>query len=269
MKMEQEEQYLKELLQLWSSLSDAQRAAFRALTGEVDIATNLMEAGVSALSSQFQSLANSATKLSSDMYDVLQDADKVPINGELVPLEDTILQMEHAIDELVSEIAKLSDQNSGEKIDKTQIMVSLGLTESLKAVDHLGQLKTGLEDRHARFLEAVTISLKDSRGVAEDITKLTTTIQFQDRTSQRLQHIKDSLEVIGEMLQKIDSETTNVTSGIKERITKEELLSQLIAGFNLAEVKERFIRAALRGETIDDEISKAEHLESSDDIDLF
>ena len=342
-----------ELLQRWSSLSEAQRRAFRALTNEIDVAANLIEVSTHNLSDQFQSLATGAAKQTNHLKELLGEANQLKFDDRVITLDDTVHMLDETLNDMVSKIVQVSrhgvsmayelddligyvesvssciDEISGitkqttylalnakieaskageagrgfsivadevkelsnsitrisDKISEQMESVSdsvkkgretlreittVDMSDNILAKEHIDGLMRAIVSQNQRFNDALAESAEMSKLVSSDVASMVTGMQFQDRTQQRLDHIKESLEVFCDMLQKIEGETLPHTAKAKVQLNAEEILNEMVDSFHLAEVKERFIKAALRGETLEEPVSaEVDHAEASDDIDLF
>jgi len=78
-----------------------------------------------------------------------------------------------------------------------------------------------------------------------------TGIQFQDRTKQRLEHVVDTLHVIGQALEDIKSHTTAAVPGIGDGFVPDAgWVKQLLSRYTMSDMRERFVAQILDGNSV-------------------
>ncbi|WP_029008607.1 methyl-accepting chemotaxis protein [Azospirillum halopraeferens] len=99
-----------ELLATWMGFADVQRRTLEAVQGELVRASDLVETSTLDLSARFRELAEKALDQSQRVEQIVATAGTVDIDGDRVPLDDVVVQMQHSIAEMISNIVNLSKQ---------------------------------------------------------------------------------------------------------------------------------------------------------------
>ncbi len=140
--------------------------------------------------------------------------------------------------------------------------------------DNLAALMQTLTERNAEMSRELSSSGGISQKVTEDVGRLITSIQFQDRTSQRLQNIKATLGTLGDAGAALSDETK--TAGQSVGIVAEadeEWLRQIVGDRTLGEMRRRFVMSMFGEETTDadqdDAKSSSADADDDNDIELF
>ncbi|MEQ9125856.1 MAG: methyl-accepting chemotaxis protein, partial [Alphaproteobacteria bacterium] len=76
---------------------------------------------------------------------------------------------------------------------KLQAVASIDMTENLEMRDQLNGLMQSLTERNEAMSTELSATGSLTQQITADVGRLITSIQFQDRTSQRLQNIKETL----------------------------------------------------------------------------
>jgi methyl-accepting chemotaxis protein len=134
---------------------------------------------------------------------------------------------------------------------------TIDIAENLRTKDRLDGLFASLLHRNGDVETIVAAVSADAKTIAEGISGIITGIQFQDRTKQRLEHVIDTLAVLGAGLQELQSETRNTLPPDHPEITGDTAwLETLLCRFTLGEVRGRFVERILHG-VVDTEGSAA------------
>ncbi|KLN59930.1 hypothetical protein WH96_14495 [Kiloniella spongiae] len=184
-------------------------------------------------------------------------------------LSSSINDLSGQIRREISDVSKSLADSQGNLREVT----SVDMTENIMAKEHIEKIMTCLIDRNDSFSKTIQNSASNSDDMTRQVSEMITGIQFQDRTSQRLGNILDALKVLSEAGEEMKAKTEEQ---VGEQITPEldrEWLNQLINGFHLGEMRERFIMHALYDDdmAIDDEANgtQSQPDDDEDDIELF
>lgn len=135
----------------------------------------------------------------------------------------------------------------------------------------LGQLITAVRARDAQIEPVIGEASRAARDISNNISGLVQGIQFQDRTTQRLQHTVDALSFMKEasasMAERTQSALPDLDVG-EERILAS--MQALMKRFTLGEVRDRFVASVLAGEEpapLQDDTSVA--TSNAGDVELF
>lgn len=191
---------------------------------------------------------------------------------------DGVRELSNSINDLSGQIRQeISDvsQSLSDSQGNLKEVTSVDMTENIMAKERIEKIMTCLIERNEAFSKTLQNSASNSDSMTRQVSEMITGIQFQDRTSQRLGNILDALKVLSEAGEEMKAKTEEQ---IGEKITPEldrEWLNQLINGFHLGEMRERFIMHALYDEDdkTGDEAStsdaNSQPEDDEDDIELF
>ncbi|KKJ75530.1 hypothetical protein WH95_17600 [Kiloniella litopenaei] len=191
---------------------------------------------------------------------------------------DGVRELSNSINDLSGQIRQeISDvsQSLSDSQGNLKEVTSIDMTENIMAKERIEEIMTCLIERNESFSQTIQNSASNSDNMTRQVSEMITGIQFQDRTSQRLGNILDALKILSEAGEEMKAKTEEQ---VGEEITPEldrEWLNQLINGFHLGEMRERFIMHALYDEEdpTNTEASSSEGNDSSqedeDDIELF
>jgi methyl-accepting chemotaxis protein len=190
--------------------------------------------------------------------------------------------------QLSKNITRFSE-NIREQMDSVQTRVndsfetlgevtSIDLTENIEAKKRIDSVMDSLLKQNEHFSEVIGETAQRSEQLARTINDMVTGIQFQDRTSQRLTGIVDTLKVLRNANDAQERRVRREFPEVTPPATDIDWLNDIIEGLRLGESRRRFIRTALQGESPSDEDDEpgangrhgaVAHMEASDDIELF
>lgn len=189
---------------------------------------------------------------------------------------------------VADEVKNLSNETSNlsQRIQTHVQALSTGIEQSskrLKSVstisaddsnatrDKLTQLVTAVRTRDEQVTPIIEDASRAAKDITQNISSLVTGIQFQDRTSQRLQHAIDALNFMREASQNLSSQTQALLPNV--RVEEDRVVASmqtLLKRFTLGEVRDRFITTILEGKEPEPiEARDAAVTANSGDIELF
>jgi methyl-accepting chemotaxis protein len=185
-------------------------------------------------------------------------------------LSSSINDLSGQIRQEISDVSRSLADSQGNLKEVT----SVDMTENIMAKERIEKIMTCLMDRNDSFSKTIENSASNSDSMTRQVSEMITGIQFQDRTSQRLGNILDALKILSEAGEEMKAKTEEQ---VGEQITPEldkEWLNQLINGFHLGEMRERFIMHALYDDdTAADNAppteAQSQEEDNEDDIELF
>jgi methyl-accepting chemotaxis protein len=137
-------------------------------------------------------------------------------------------------------------EQSGKRL-KAVSLEDAGDSEATRA--KLGQLVEAVRARDEQIAPVIDEASRAARDITQNISGLVQGIQFQDRTTQRLQHTVDALTFMKEASASMTERTQAVVPGLEvaeDRIMQS--MQELLKRFTLGEVRDRFIASILAGE---------------------
>lgn len=123
-----------------------------------------------------------------------------------------------------------------------QKVARIDMTENYQMRDQLNELMADLMKRNKALSAELESTGEMSASITSDVGKLITNIQFQDRTSQRLGNLKDTLATMSEASQELASDPIATDLAVE---ADEEWLRHLIEERSLGEIRNRFVRVML------------------------
>ncbi len=201
---------MHELLSFWVGLSDAQKRTFQVLTNEIETASTLVETSIEALSKNFVELARFTQHQVQELNSIIEATDEVEVENDLF---------------------------------------SEDISNNILARDKIQKAMASLRRENNHLRKAIINSAQKSNSIANKFSEIIIGIQFQDRTSQRLCHVTDTLLVLSEAgNQMIKKSEGCLNLDGKNRNGRHELdrewLSNLVSKFELGETRERYIMNA-------------------------
>jgi methyl-accepting chemotaxis protein len=151
-------------------------------------------------------------------------------------------------------------------------VATVDMSENVLAKDKLDVLMVALRRRGETLGGIVADAVQAAEAISTDVDGMVTGIQFQDRTKQRLEHVIDTLEIVGQAIDKIEHETTAALPELMaSSVPDTAWVKQLLDRYTMSEMRERFVLALLDGKSEDapDDVSATTAPTSSGSIELF
>lgn len=126
-------------------------------------------------------------------------------------------------------------------------IATIDMTENILVKERLEILLKAMVERNGKLENIVADAVKESEVIAGDVEGMITGIQFQDRTKQRLEHIVDTLHVIGEAIEEIKSSTASALPDLAAEAPDAEWVKTLLSRYTMSEMRERFVAQILGG----------------------
>ncbi len=150
-------------------------------------------------------------------------------------------------------------------------VATLDLSNDVTAKSRLEQLLGALVNRGRSLGEIVASAVSEAGLISAEVGGMVTGIQFQDRTKQRLEHVVDTLTVLGEALDELKHDTLFDVPQLSIGSEPDpEYIKNLLKGFTLSELRQRFVEQLIEGKPIDWlEKTTSDQLSPSGTIELF
>lgn len=131
-------------------------------------------------------------------------------------------------------------------------IATIDMTDNILVKERLEQLLKAMVERNGSLERIVADAVKESSVIAGDVEGMITGIQFQDRTKQRLEHVVDTLNVIGEAVEDLRSSTAHALPDIAASAAPDaEWVRTLLARYTMSEMRERFVAQILDGKSME------------------
>lgn len=146
-------------------------------------------------------------------------------------------------------------------------IATIDMSNHILAKDRLDKLMAGLTAQNQGLAEALQEGARASATVSGMINRMITGIQFQDRAKQHLDHVIDTLRILGEAQSSLQQDTQKRAPQADAGLHLDEAwLKQILARYKLEEVRKRFVARILLTEK-DEQIAPTAADEGS--IELF
>lgn len=269
----------------------------------IDQVASLLDASLSTVGTKVTEIASNATTLVETLALLSQTAASVTkcvVEIEKINKQTKLLALNATIEAaragdagagfkvVADEVKNLSNETSNlsQRIQTHVQALSQGIEQSgkrLKSVstisaddsnatrEKLTQLVTAVRTRDEQVTPIIEDASRAAKDISQNISSLVTGIQFQDRTSQRLQHAIDALNFMREASQSLSSQTQALLPDV--RIEEDRVVASmqtLLKRFTLGEVRDRFITTILEGKEPEPiEARDAATTANSGDVELF
>jgi methyl-accepting chemotaxis protein len=136
--------------------------------------------------------------------------------------------------------------------DTLKRVATVDLTDNILVKERLEVLLKALVVRNTGLEVVVADVVRESEAISADVEGMVTGIQFQDRTKQRLEHVVDTLQVIGEALEEIKSSTTTEVPALAGAwVADIGWIKNLLSRYTMSDMRERFVAQILDGKPVD------------------
>lgn len=136
---------------------------------------------------------------------------------------------------------------------KIQEVANIDMSENIKMKGKIIEMMQCVAEQNRLFTEALDSSTRLAGELEGDISALVTTLQFQDRTKQRLENINDTLAVIQHAASDLSLHSRREVRQVSADIGADEgWLTTLIDDLTLGEMRQRFVTRVLLGGEADE-----------------
>jgi methyl-accepting chemotaxis protein len=153
-----------------------------------------------------------------------------------------------------------------------QRVATIDMSDNIMAKDRLEVLMSALINRSDNLSSIVADAVREAAQISSDVDGMVTGIQFQDRTRQRLEHVVDTLQVLGQALEEIKGRTMAVVPELSgEPGSDVEWVKGLLDNIKMSELRARFVAQVLDGKQLSEsqDASAADAPAESGSVELF
>jgi len=144
------------------------------------------------------------------------------------------------------------------------------MSSNISAKDRLKQLIAAMHQRDRVVGGLIAETKQGASDISGTIASLVMGMQFQDRTKQRLEHVIDTLQVLGDALHELQDDTHRTQPDAREDTEAQVAwLKGLLARCTLGEVRQRFVAGLLDGRPEPEPDGKHGGDDRTGDIELF
>ena len=127
-------------------------------------------------------------------------------------------------------------------------VATVDMSDNIMAKDRLEVLLAALVNRSDNLSAIVADASREAAQISSDVDGMVTGIQFQDRTRQRLEHVVDTLHVIGQALDDLKDRTKSVVpEPSSDSAADVEWVKGFLDKFTLSDLRARFVAQLLDG----------------------
>ncbi|MCG8694607.1 MAG: methyl-accepting chemotaxis protein [Minwuiales bacterium] len=196
------------------------------------------------------------------------------VSDEIKSLSQSVNQLAESMRERVSAVS------DGLEAGREQLrgIADVDMSENSLMKDRVTGLMQSIMAQNEKFEAALEASDALSKDVSRDIATVITSLQFQDRTSQRLQGILDVLTLFNRAVQKLQSESApNGMESFEAVAPDQSWYQEIIDQLTLGEMRKRFLASMIQQEKPahpddsrrDGTEDEVDHSQASNDIELF
>lgn len=196
------------------------------------------------------------------------------VSDEIKSLSQSVNQLAESMRERVSAVS------DGLEAGREQLrgIADVDMSENSLMKDRVTGLMQSIMAQNEKFEAALEASDALSKDVSRDIATVITSLQFQDRTSQRLQGILDVLTLFNRAVQKLQSESApNGMESFEAIAPDQSWYQEIIDQLTLGEMRKRFLASMIQQEKPahpddsrrDGTEDAVDHSQASNDIELF
>ena len=150
-------------------------------------------------------------------------------------------------------------------------VATVDLSDNILAKNRLEELLAALVTRGKSIESIVESAVKEAGLISVDVNAMVTGIQFQDRTKQRLEHVIDTLNVIGAALDEVKRDTLAGVPGLaSDKEPDPEYVKTLLRNYTMSELRQRFVEQLIEGKPVEwPEKNESQQAAASGTIELF
>lgn len=131
-------------------------------------------------------------------------------------------------------------------------VASVDMSSNMQIKERLGALLPALVSRNTEIKSLVADAAREASAMSADVSGMITGIQFQDRTKQRLEHVIDTLHVVGEAVEDVMNTTRHTAPELAGELTPDpEWVRNLLSRYTMSELRERFVAQILDGKPVE------------------
>lgn len=183
-------------------------------------------------------------------------------------VRELALEIDRISDEIGSRMREISTSvELGQ--DKLKTVSTIDLSDNILVKEKLEKILTSLMEKNKEMEMTLYSTADDSKEISKNISSIVTGMQFQDRTVQRLALISQVMGVLSTIGNEAEQSVYEILPDLKDREFDESWLQEIVKEMFLGEMKERFINNVMLKGEIDSPVEEVEHVEASDDIELF
>jgi methyl-accepting chemotaxis protein len=165
-----------------------------------------------------------------------------------------VRELSRSTDELAGTMnaeLKLVRKGLDEGRETLKRVATIDMSDNILAKDRLDSLISALGKRSHELAATVESAVSEAEIISAAVDGMVTGIQFQDRTKQRLEHVVDTLQVVGEAVRELESTTRSAAPQLP-RTEPSDLawVKRLMDRYTMSDVRERFVAQVIDGNSI-------------------
>jgi methyl-accepting chemotaxis protein len=186
-----------------------------------------------------------------------------------------VRELSRSTDELAGTMnaeLKLVRKGLDEGRETLKRVATIDMSDNIMAKDKLDSLICALGKRSHELAKTVDNAVSEAETISAAVDGMVTGIQFQDRTKQRLEHVVDTLQVVGEAVRELESTTRASAPHLpRSELADLDWVKRLMDRYTMSEVRERFVAQVIDGNTahLHDEAPAAAEAAEVGSIELF
>jgi methyl-accepting chemotaxis protein len=127
-------------------------------------------------------------------------------------------------------------------------VATVDMSDNILAKDKLDAMVDMFVQRSARMGAIAAEASVDAQDISHQVGQAITTLQFQDRVSQRLEQVMDTLQVTGDVVARLQEDTAGTLTHSSDESSQETAwLHELASRYRLAEMHSAFVAQVIEG----------------------
>jgi methyl-accepting chemotaxis protein len=186
------------------------------------------------------------------------------ISDEVRTLSGTTQQLADTMRTHVKKVVRgLNDSH-----EALQSVATIDMSENIMAKERLDAMVAALLDRSAALGAIADSAAADAADIAGQVNAAITSLQFQDRVSQRLEQVVDTLRIVGDAFSRLETDSGAAAHCSSLDLSQQiSWLHELASRYRLSEMRAAFVSRVIDGRAAAD-VASADSAEAGS-IDLF
>lgn len=166
------------------------------------------------------------------------------VSDEVRALSGTTQQLADTMRTHVSKVVTGLNESHG----ALRSVATIDMSENIMAKEKIDAMVGALLDRSAALGSIADSAAADAGEISRQVNAAITSLQFQDRVSQRLEQVMDTLRLVGDAFSRLQADTeTSVPCSPAELAEQIAWLHDLAARYRLSEMRAAFVSRVIDG----------------------
>jgi methyl-accepting chemotaxis protein len=166
------------------------------------------------------------------------------ISDEVRTLSGTTQQLAETMRTHVSKVVK----GLNESYEALRTVATIDMSENIMAKERIDAMVGALLERSAALGAIADSATADASEISSKVKAAITSLQFQDRVSQRLEQVMDTLRIVSDAFNRLQTDAEVDGSRAPEELTEQiAWLHELASRYRLSEMRAAFVSRVIDG----------------------